>query len=598
MTRPSDRDTRDRTRRSGPADSPAPSDGPRPAPSGEHPAGADEGRLPTIPEDHLEGPTPGPDLASDQLEASSSSASVRTLVGRAGLIILAATLFGRILGLVRDQVVAYHFGAGALTDAFFLAYKVPYLLSLTIGGALTATFIPVFTQRLVTGRRDEAWELSVKMMNAVAVLLLGLTALLVLAAPWIMPLVGFGFPEDTADTAVYLFRILMPSVIFASMAGLAIGILNSLKRFSLPAFSTAAGSIMAIVFVLLFADVWGITSLAVGTTVGAFLSLLVLFPQMRSHGMRYFPRIDWRAPGMREVGMLIWPIIIGSGVGKVSIFFDQTLASTLPEGSVSALNYSEKLFQLPLGLFVAGITVPLFPLLSEQVAARQTERVKSTLNFALRLIAFIMIPATVGLIVLRQPIIALLLEHGRFVAADTDRTAFALLFYALGLFSFAGRDTLTRVFYAYHDTRTPVKISVLSVVLNVAVSVVLMQFLGVGGLALGTTIALTVNLLVLMELLRRKLGPMGFRSFGRSLILITGAAAFMGVGVWLLDWQVAANVSPGNLGLGLRVGSGIAAGGAIYLAVVSALRLPELGEVIDMLRSVVQRKRPAAEQEN
>src|SRR5665648_31771 len=400
--------------------------------------------MPSV-EIEVEAVVPAPE---DGLEAATSS--MKGTVGRAALVILGATVFGRLIGLVRDQVVAFYFGMGASTDAFFLAYKVPFLLSLTVGGALTATFIPVFTQHLVKGDRERAWGLAGNMINAIGLILVLVTVVLILAAPLIIPLVGFGFDQETADQAVFLFRILVPGVIFTGLAGLAIGVLNSLKHFGLPAFSTSAAAALAVLFVVLFQDSWGITSLAVGTTLGAFASLVMLLPQMRKEGMRLRARIDWQEPGMRHVGMLVWPILIGSAVGKVSIFADQTLASTLPAGAVSALSYSEKLFQLPLGLFVAGITVPIFPLLSEQVAANQPERLKATLNFALRLIAFVMIPATAGLVVLREPIVALLFEHGKFAAADTERTAFALLFYSLGLFSYAGRDTLTRVFYAYH----------------------------------------------------------------------------------------------------------------------------------------------------
>ena len=357
-----------------------------------------------------------------------SAASTRATVGKAALIILAATVVGRVFGLVRDMAVAHFFGANATTDAFFLAYKIPYLLSLTVGGALTATFIPVFTQRIVSGRRDEAWKLTVSMTNTVALVLTGLTAALIILAPWVVPLFGPGFDPSTMDLAVSLFRILMPGVVFAGLAGLATGVLNSLKGFSVPAFSASVGAVVTIVFMAVFSGSWGITSLAVGTTAGAAATFLVLVPQLRSKGLRYTPRIDWRLPGMSQVAIMVWPILIGSAVGKVSIFVDQVLGSLLGEGSISALNYSEKLFQLPLGLFVAGITIPIFPLLSEQVAARRPDRVNATLAFALRLIAFVIVPASVGLIVLRVPIVALLFQNGgKFTADDTARTAWALL---------------------------------------------------------------------------------------------------------------------------------------------------------------------------
>ena len=529
------------------------------------------------------------DLGPTELDGSATPASMRAVIGRAAVIILAATVVGRILGLVRDQVVAYYFGAGAATDAFFLAYKIPYLLSLTIGGALTATFIPMFTQRLVAGHKKQAWDLSVSMTNAIGLVMLLITAALILAAPFIVPVFGFGFPASTAGKAVLLFRILMPGVIFTGIAGLATGILNSLKSFALPAFSVSIGAAATIAFVVVFHGSWGIESLAWGTTVGALVSLVVLFPLMRKRGMRYRPRIDWNMPGMREVGMLVWPILIGSAVGKVSIFVDQTLASTLGEGAVSALSYSEKLFQLPLGLFVAGITIPIFPLLSEYVAAKQPEKLKVTLHFGMRVIAFVMVPASVGLIVLRTPIIALLFQHGAFTAQATAQTSWALLFYSLGLYSYAGRDTLTRVFYAYHDTRTPVRISVIAVVVNIAVSATLMLFIGVGGLALGTTIALTLNMVVLMELLRRKLGPMGFGKMARSFVGILAASTLMGFVVWGVDLTLAHSLASGALGLGVRVAVGVVGGGALFTGSAAVLKLPELREVLDMLRSVVRR---------
>lgn len=539
-------------------------------------------------------PAPGPPTPEpDGLEGvGAAGAGVRATLGRAALIILAATLFGRILGLARDQAVAYFFERGG-TDAFFLAYKLPYLGALTVGGALTATFIPVFTQRYVTGRREEAWGLSVNMFNLTGLVLVGVTAAAVLLAPWLVPLIGPGFDEVTTAQAVGLFRILMPLVVFAGLAGLLSGVLNSLKRFAVPAFSTSLGALITLGFILATARSWGLTGLAVGTTVGAAASFAVLLPQLRGTGMRYRLAVARDDPGVHEVAGMIWPILIGSAVGKVSIFADQVLGSLLEPGSISALNYSEKLFQLPLGLFVAGITIPLFPLLSEHVAAKEPERLKSTLSFGLRLIAFIMVPASVGLIVLRTPIVALLFEHGKFAPEDTARTAWALMFYAMGLFSYAGRDTLTRVFYAYHDTRTPVKVSVAAVVLNIVVSFALMQVLGVGGLALGTTIALTVNLLVLIQLLRKKIGPMGFGRLAVSLGRIGGATVLMGVVVWALDRELLAVLPSGTRTLALRVGLGIVAGGVVYLAAALVGRLPELREVTAMLRLALARQEGA-----
>jgi putative peptidoglycan lipid II flippase len=517
--------------------------------------------------------------------------SVRAVVGKAALVIVGATLVGRLLGLVRDIVVAHFFGAQAQTDAFFLGYKVPYLLTLMVSGALTATFIPLFSYRLATNRKREAWDLSINIGNIIALVLVAVSVVLVVIAPWFIPLIGPGLSDETTAQGVFLFRILMIGFVFEGLTGLVVGMLNSLRRFALAAFAPAVGTVVVLVITVAFAGRVGITALAVGSVAGWVVGLAVLFPGLRGEGIRYRPRIDWHDPGVREVGGMVWPILLGSAVGKVSVFIIQLLGSYLEEGAISSLNYADKLFQLPLGLFVAGITVPIFPLLSEQVAAKAPERVKATLDFALRLMGFLLIPATVGIILLRYPLIGLLLEHGEFTADDTSRTAWALLFLCLGLYAYAGRDTVTRVFYAYHDTRTPVKISVLTVAITIGLAYLLMQFLGVGGLTLGMSVALIINFLVLMWLLRRRIGVIGLMRTATSLLRVLGASAVMGVAVWAVDFALFDVVGSTLGGNALRLAVGIVVGAGVFLFVARLVKMPELAEAVDMLRAVVKRSK-------
>jgi putative peptidoglycan lipid II flippase len=518
--------------------------------------------------------------------------SVRSVVGKAALVIVSATLVGRLIGLVRDIAVAYFFGAQADTDAFFLAYKVPYLLTLMVAGALTATFVPLFSYRLATGRKSEAWSLSVNIGNIICLVLIALSAVLVVIAPWFIPLIGPGLNAATTAKGVFLFRILMIGFVFEGLTGLVIGMLNSLRRFALAAFAPAVGTVVTLVITVAFARSLGINALAIGCVVGWMAGLAVLFPGLRGQGIHYRPRIDWHDPAVREVGGMVWPILIGSAVGKVSVFIIQLLGSFLEQGSISSLNYADKLFQLPLGLFVAGITVPIFPLLSEQVATKAPERVKATLDFALRLMGFLLVPVTVGIILLRYPLIGLLLQHGEFTADDTSRTAWALLFLCLGLYAYAGRDTLTRVFYAHHDTRTPVKISVATVVITIGLSYLFMQFMGIGGLTLGMTVALTINFLALMWLLRRKIGVIGFKRTAFSLLRVAGASAIMGGVVWAVDLGLAGTVGATSGGYAVRVAVGVLVGAGVFLLTARLVKIPELAETADMLRAVFKRPRP------
>ena len=530
---------------------------------------------------------PLPVTPSAEAEAAGS---VRSVVGRAAMIILAATLVGRMLGLLRDIAVANFFGATPDADAFFLAYKIPYLLTLMVAGALTATFVPLFSFRLATGRRDEAWDLSVNIGNIIATVLIGVSVILAILAPWLIPLVGPGLKPATVVKGVFLFRILMIGFVFDGLAGLLVGMLNSLRKFALAAFAPAVGTIATIALLVAFARAFGITAYAIGSVAGSIVGLFLLFPGLRGRGIRYRPQIRWKDPAVREVAGMVWPILLGSAVGKISIFVDQLLGSLLGTGSISSLNYADKLFQLPLGLFVAGITVPIFPLLSEQVAAKAPERVRATLDFALRLMAFLLVPATVGIILLRYPLIGLLLQHGQFKPSDTARTAWALLFLCIGLYAYAGRDTVTRVFYAHHDTRTPVKISAATVVINIGFSYLLMHFLGVGGLTLGTTIALTVNFVVLMWLLKRKIGVIGFGKTLRSLLNVLGVSAVMGAVIWGVDHVLAPAAGGGLGGNAVRVVVGVIVGAVTFLSVARLVKMPELAETVDMLRAVLKRR--------
>lgn len=531
--------------------------------------------------------------------AEAGGTSVRRVVGSAAVVIVAATLLSRVFGLIRDIATAHFFGSTHAADAFFLAYKVPYLVVLMVSGALTATFVPVLTYRIATGRKKEAWELSVNLGNIIFLTLLGVAVVFTIIAPYLVWAVGgFGVGPETARQATFLLRILMIGLVFDSIAGLFVGMLNSLKRFALAAFSPAIGTVATVIVLLALAKPLSITALAIGSVVGSVAGCLLMLLGLRDQGIKYTPRIKWRDPTVREVGGMVWPVLLGSAVGKISIFSDQIMASILVTGAISSLNYADKLFQMPLALFVAGITVPIFPLLSEQVAANAPDKVKATLNFALRLMGFLMIPATFGIILLRYPLIGAIYRHGEFTAQDAWRTAWVLLFECLGLYFYAGRDTLTRVFYSYHDTRTPVKISAATVFFNIAISFGFMSLIrsvneqaAVSGLTLGTTVALAVNFFVLVYLLHRKIGQIGLRGLFRSLVRVVGISAAMGIVLWVVDFFLARVLPAQTDGFVVRLIVGIVLGGGVYLLLARLLKLPEFTEITGMLGAVFRRVR-------
>ena len=542
---------------------------------------------------------PTPAAADAATPEKNPGSTVRSVMGKAAVVILAATLLSRVFGLLRDIVTAHFFGMTNNADAFFLAYKVPYLMVLMVSGALTATFIPVLTFRITTNRKKEAWELSVNLGNIIFLTLLGVAVVFAVIAPYLVYVVGgFGVGAETSRQATFLLRILMIGLVFDSIAGLFVGMLNSLKRFALAAFSPAIGTIATVIVLVALAKPLSITALAVGSVVGSVTGCMLMLLGLRDQQIKYTPRIKWRDPAVREVGGMVWPVLLGSAVGKISIFSDQIIASVLLGGAIASLNYADKLFQMPLALFVAGITVPIFPLLSEQVAANAPGKVKETLNFAMRLMGFLMIPATVGIILLRHPLIGAIYQHGEFTHEDAVRTAWVLLFECLGLYCYAGRDTLTRVFYSYHDTRTPVKISAATVVLNIGVSYLFMGVIrtfspmaAVSGLTLGTTTALTVNFFVLVWLLRRKIGQIGLGGVFKSLLGVIGISAGMGVVIWVVDFFLSRELPARTEGFIIRLIVGIVMGAGSYLLLARLFRVPEFAEISGMLRTVFRQMR-------
>jgi putative peptidoglycan lipid II flippase len=515
--------------------------------------------------------------------------SVRSVVGRAALIVMAASVVARLIAVARDVVVADIWGADQTTDAFFLAYKIPYLLTSIVAGALTAALVPLASNRLATGRAKEAQKLFVNMGNAAGLAMIALSVLLIGLARWIVPLAGFGFTPEVADKAVFLFRILMTGFVFAGLTGLISGMLNSLHKFALAAFAPAVGTAVTLVIIATLGTRLGLTALAIGTVAAWMVGLAVVLVGLRGQKMEYRFEVATRDPAMREAMAMAWPVLLGSAVGSIGVFANQVMGSTLEAASVSSLNYAEKMFQLCLGLFVSGISVPIFPLLSEQVASGAPKKVRATVNFALRLMGFVMVPLTVGIVLLRYPIVGLVFEHGKFAFDDTSRTAWTLLFMCLGLYSYAGRDTLTRVFYAYHDTRTPVRVGVVTVVVSIGFSYWLMQYMGVGGLALGYSVAVTVNYLVLAYFLWRKHRPLGFGETLRSMIRVLGAAAVMGVAIWGVDTGLAHVLAAATLGYAVRVVVGLVVGVGVFFLTARLMKSPEMAETRDMLRAVFKR---------
>ena len=520
----------------------------------------------------------------------------RAQVVEAAGVIGAATLLSRILGFLRDMVLARLFGAGAAADAFFVAYRIPNLLrELFAEGSMSAAFIPVFSEYLAKRTKRDAWELASAAFTTLLTVLTGVCLLGVLAAPWIVPLIAPGFGGDAEKLALttLLTRIMFPYLLFIGLAALAMGVLNSIRSFAAPAFSPVLFNIGIIASAFLLAPLFDqpILAVAVGVVIGGLAQFLIQMPAMKKAGLLFGWRFDFAHEGVRRIGWLMAPALIGLSVTQINILVSTILASYFP-GGPTYLFYGMRLIHFPLGVFGVALATALLPSLATQAAKGELDALRGTLGFGLRLIFFVILPAMVGIILLRLPIVHLFFEHGRFTAADTQGTAAAVLAYAIGLWAFAGVRIVVSAFYSLQDTRTPVLVAAVALGANVALSLALMEPLAHAGLALATALSAILNMAVLVVLLNRRLGPFDWDTIARSHMRVLLAAVpivvtcvwIAGLGIWTQPDAWAAKAVMLIVGIGISV--------AGYVTVHALLHSDEL----DFLWELLKRKltRPAA----
>jgi len=453
------------------------------------------------------------------------SAFERQVVGALGSI-GAATLASRVLGFARDMIVALAFGAGPVTDAFFVAFRIPNILRrLLAEGALSTAVIPVFTEYGVTRPREELVRMLRAVLAAALLVLLATTVAGIVAAPWLVRVIAPGFASDPAqrDLAVLLTRVMFPYLVLVGLAAFAMGVLNAQGRFFAAALGPAMLNVGMIASVLTLAAHLDppILALALGVLVGGVGQLLVQVPTLRGVGLLIAPSGELGHPALGRVARLLVPAVFGLAAVQVMVFVNTLLASLLPAGSISFLYYADRVMEFPLGVFGIALASASLPAMSRQAAAGDTRGVADTVNFALRLAAYVSVPATVGLVVLSVPITRVLFERGRFGPADTEATAAALIWYALGLVGFAGARIAAQAFYAIAEPGTAVKLGVVAIGANLVAAVALMGPMGHAGLAAASAAGAYVNLAGLLWAARRRFGPLG----GRALLLSLGRTA-------------------------------------------------------------------------
>ena len=507
-------------------------------------------------------------------------------------LISSATLVSRLLGYLRDMLIAHYLGAGWVADAFFVAHRIPNFLRRLFGeGTLTAAFVPVLAEQLATDGEDAARRLISRLASLLLAASTALTVLGILAAPWLVWIMAPGFIHD-ADKfalAVRLTRVMFPFALFLALAALAMGILQTHKRFLWPALAPAAYNLCIIVVTMAVAGRWWspVYALAAGVVVGGLAQLAVQLPAVRA--LDYPLHLAWRPRDrtVLRVVRLMGPGILALAILQVNILISTLLASFLPVGAVSYLYYADRIMEFPLGLFGISVATASLPALSDYAAQGDRDGFVRGVRHALQIVFLIMVPASVGMAALADPIITLLFQTGAFTAADVGGTRMALFAFAVGVWAYATVKVVIQAFYAHQDTTTPLRTGAATVVVNIALSLALMVPLRHAGLALATSLAAIFQFGLLLYLLRRRIGLLGGRRLmatgGRAVV----ASAVMGLGAAAAHRWWLAHLGGDRFDCLVELAAVIPAAMVVYGAGLLALRGEESRWVVDRLRSIL-----------
>jgi len=495
----------------------------------------------------------------------------------------------RLTGLVREMVMARLFGAGFVYDAFLLGFRIPNLTrDLFAEGALSSAFVPIFTQTLAQKGRKEAAVLS-NLVGTALILIVGSFCILgVVFSPGLVDLLAEGFHQVPGkfELAVKMTRIMFPFLLLVALAAQAMGVLNACNRFAVPAMSSTFFNIGSVVFGLALGFWLGpmvgiepITGMAIGVVLGGALQLIWQMPSLRTEGFSFHPSFDWSHPGLRQIIRLMGPAILGNAAVQINVMVNTNFASRIPgNGPVSWLGYAFRFMQLPLGLFGVAIASATLPSISRSAGAGNFDEFRRTLSKSLGMVFLLTLPSSIGLMVLGNTMIGAIYQGGKFQAFDTQQTALALSCYAVGLAGYSALKVLNPAFYALHDARTPMIISLISIAINYATASILLRGTGLGhaGLALSTSAVAIFGAIALFAILRKRIGGIHGRALLNSIWKITLASAVMGGAVWLASRELENLLGVGRLGRIVDLAISIPLGLLVLYGACRTLRVSEL----------------------
>ncbi len=501
------------------------------------------------------------------------------------------TMLSRVLGLVRDVLSAVLFGTSYTWDAFVIAYTIPNMFRTLLGeGALTGAFVPMFAKYLHEDGKERAWNFVNKALTALSILLI-----VIIMISWIVSGIILQFNLSIRMREIIILSVvLFPYMFFVCDVALFMGILNTFYHFFLPAFSPVIQNIVFIVVMLFlvnitFMSLWTkVLILSLGISVGGIVQFASHYMMCKKYGMKYKFEFDLKDEGVKKVWTLMLPAVLGLSIYQINLVVDRFLAFIIGEGAASSLYYSNRLIQLPIGLFGVALATTSFPLLSHHAAAKKYEDFKNVLSRVMQMMVFITLPASLGLMILSYPIIRMIYEHNQFGRESTIATSYALAFYSIGLIAYCCSKVIIRAYYSLQDTKTPVKIGIITLIINVILNLILMFPLKQGGLALATSLTAFLGLFMMIRGLNKKVGAFFNPAFYRSLKISSIATFAMSVIAYLSYIYLNNMFSSGKISNIITGFVPVTIGAVVYILVAFLFKSDELSELLAIIKNKVK----------
>lgn len=500
------------------------------------------------------------------------------------LAVMIITVLSKVLGFVREMVLSYVYGASDITDAYLISQTIPTVIFSFISAGIATGFVPMYSRVLSEHGKPKADRYTSNLSNALFLFAAIIVIFVLLFTRVIVRLFASGFTGETLSLAVNLTRISVFGVCFTGFVNIFAGYLRLHGSFVVPALIGFPMNLVVILSLFVSART-SLYVLGVGSVVATAAQFLLCIPFLRKVGYSHKRILDFQNKYMKEMFFIALPVIMGTAVNEINVLVNRTLASRIIEGGISALNYANRLNGFVQGIFVVSVTTVLYPIISKMAAEGKMRSLKAYLGEAISMVNLLVIPATVGAMIFAREIVILLFGRGAFTPEAASMTGSALFYYSIGMIAFGLRDVLTRAFYSLQDTRTPMINATIAVVINIVLNIVLSRFLGIGGLALATSVSGIISAVLMFVTLREKIGPFGVKEIAKSFVKIACASLFMGVFAYT-SFSVLSRFMSQNMALVVAIG----VGALTYGIVVLFMKIPEVDRTVEAVKRRIQRR--------